>query len=84
MTIEVDKRSIKARRDPEADARLAKNITALRDLQIVVARDLAQVDASAHFVFSGCASVVEYAVKLGFGALRIGESNHLSRVLRLA
>lgn len=81
MTIEVDKRSIQATRDPAADARIGRNLAALRNAQIDLARDLARIDASAHFVYSGCASVVEYAVSLGFGASEARVLTNLGKTL---
>ncbi len=81
MRITADKRSIRARRHPTADDRIARRLRTLRDLQIRLARDLARVDADAHFVFSGCASVVEYARKLGFSTPEARMLTNLGKTL---
>ncbi|MHC5011554.1 MAG: HNH endonuclease [Planctomycetota bacterium] len=69
MAITTDKRSIRAERDPVADGRISGTQAALRDLQFSLARDFARVDACAHFIYEGCASVVEYGMKRGYSAL---------------
>lgn len=81
MKITADKRSIRAVRQPEAETCLAEGLAKLRDLQIRLARAFAQIDASAAFVFSGCASIVEYGRTLGYSAFEARTLTHLGKTL---
>ncbi len=84
MRIRADKRSIDANRIPGVDDRVAGDVAALRELQLRLARDLAKIDENAHFVFSGCASVVEYGVKLGLSAAEVRTLSNLGKTLAVA
>ena len=84
MTIHVDKRCIQAVEQSGLDERLAAALEVLRDAQIQTARGLALADESAHFVFSGCASIVEYALRLGFGAAEARTLTNLGKTLAAA
>jgi len=84
MTIAVDRRQIKARQVPGIDERLTRRIGELRDLQFAIARDLAEVDETCHFAFSGCASVVEYATRHGFGIAEARRLTNLGKTLSAA
>ena len=66
MEIRADKRSIQAHREPAAEQALTDGLADLRQLQLRLAKALARIEASAHFVFSGCASVIEYAMQRGY------------------
>lgn len=79
MTIAVDQRSIPATRQPEAHARITGALERLRDLQVELAKDFALVDRSNHFVHEGCASVVEYGVRLGYSRGEVRTLTHLGK-----
>ncbi len=87
MKIEADKRSMTAQREPaaEQDARDARDgLADLREVQLRLAKAFARIDASAHFVFSGCASLVEYAVQQGYSAFEARTLLGLGKTLEAA
>lgn len=80
MTIRTDQRSLPAARQPEAHARLVAARAALRESQVQLAKDFALVDRTNHFVYEGCASVVEYGMKLGYDANEVRMYTNLGKV----
>lgn len=83
-SVRTDKRSIPAVLDEAAERRVADRVAALRELQLEVARDLASLDACAHFVYRGCASIAEFGVRLGLGAAEARTLTDLGKALKAA
>ena len=81
MDIQTDKRSLTATPDQGAEDRLTKCAKALRALQIEAAKDLARVESGGHYRLQGCASLVEFGVRVGFGACETRQLANLGKSL---
>ena len=68
MTIETDKRQLKGRRDLETERLIQEGAAELLEIQLRLAKLFARFNEQAGFLYSGCASLEEYAVHAGCDA----------------
>ena len=81
MQIQADKRQVTASPDEAAETRLIACAKSLRSLQIQAAKDLAKVESAGHHRLRGCASLVEFGVRVGFGAFETRQLANLGMSL---
>ena len=61
----LDRRRIQALHLPDVERRAKERAMKIRALRIELAKDLAEIDEGAAFVYSGCASIGEYGLRIG-------------------
>lgn len=81
MTTQGDKRRITGHLEDGTEARLRTCASRLRDLQIAAAKDLEHVESSNHYALVGCGSLMEFGVRLGFGAYETRQYANLGKSL---
>ena len=66
MMIETDRRQLKGERDVEAETLIQEGQAEFLELQLRLAKLFARFNERAGFLFHGCASLEEYAVRAGY------------------
>jgi hypothetical protein len=82
VRVSADKRSIEWKPQPEVAARFTARVAPLTDTLLAMAKEMAQLEATAHFIADNCASIVEWATNRGLGTglaftlVRVGRAIH--------
>ena len=79
----LDRREIKAERLPTVESRAREAAQQLRGIRIQLAKDLAAIDEVCAFVYSGCASIAEYGLRIGLDAAEARSLCNAGRAMQL-
>jgi hypothetical protein len=80
VRVSADKRSIEWKAQPELAARFVARVPPLTEALLAMAKEMAELDATAHFIGDRCASIVEWAKNrgvtppLGFMLVKLGRA----------
>jgi len=81
MKIKTDRRGITGQRQGAAEQRLQACAAQLRTLQIAAAKDLEKIESSNHYALVGCSSLIDFGVRMGFGAYETRQYANLGKAI---